>query len=676
MSEIAASAATPLSASSAASAEVPLSPNLLRNLGDRSYDKRKSAALEVENLVKQLAESNNPISKESIPLIIDLLQHQFTCSKNANYRKGGLIGLAGTAIGLMHDAKLYLDLLMPPVLKCFDDPESRVRYYACESLYNIAKVARQDILKYFNQIFDGLCKLFADVDVDVKNGANLLDRLVKDIVTESEVFDVELFIPLLHKYIRMTNPYIRQLIVGWITVLDSVPDIEMLEWLPEFLDGLFNMLSDGNREIRQAADSALSEFLREIKNSPFVDFGPMVHILVLQSQSKERFTRLTAATWIQEFVSLGKERLVRFYGDLLGAILHCISDSETEIRIVGERANADLLAIVKATQANVDLMPLMSKLNVELLSDIIATRMATLTWINMLLEKTPTQITVHINSLLPSLLKTLNDPSDAVVLLDLEVLSRLSTSLNPDEFSSVLQQVIQLFATDSRLLEKRGSMIIRKLCTLLEGKGIYMVLATVLSAHEDLDFVSLMVHTLNLILLTAAELEHLRSILRRSFNEDASQEDIDVFTTLFKTWCHNPVSTFSLCLLAHEIDASVGFLMQIDKLVQLLESPIFISLRIQLLETHQPNHASLMKSMYGLLMLLPQSSAFRTLRDRLASVTQMTMAIARSDAPLQAEKDDPKIPVLLGHFDKIQSQHTSLRHKALAEKSVLNRTTP
>ena len=70
------------------------------------------------------------------------------------------------------------------------------------------------------------------MDVDVKNGANLLDRLVKDIVTESESFDVDKFIPLLQKYIRMTNPYIRQLMVGWITVLDSVPDIDMLDYLP------------------------------------------------------------------------------------------------------------------------------------------------------------------------------------------------------------------------------------------------------------------------------------------------------------------------------------------------------------------------------------------------------------------------------------------------------------
>ena len=65
------------------------------------------------------------------------------------------------------------------------------------------------------------------MDIDVKNGANLLDRLIKDVVTESESFDVERFIPLLQKYIRRSNPYIRQLLVGWITVLDSVPDINM-----------------------------------------------------------------------------------------------------------------------------------------------------------------------------------------------------------------------------------------------------------------------------------------------------------------------------------------------------------------------------------------------------------------------------------------------------------------
>ncbi|RHN78115.1 putative armadillo-like helical protein [Medicago truncatula] len=41
----------------------------------------------------------------------------------------------------------------------------------------------------------------------------------------------------------------------------EVQDGDMLGFLPDFLDGLFNMLSDSSHEIRQQADSALSEFL-------------------------------------------------------------------------------------------------------------------------------------------------------------------------------------------------------------------------------------------------------------------------------------------------------------------------------------------------------------------------------------------------------------------------------
>jgi vacuole morphology and inheritance protein 14 len=192
-----------------------------------------------------------------------------------------LIALAAISLGIIPDIEKYLHLLIPPILECFDDPESRVCYYACEAMYNVSKIARNHILSYFNQIFEGLCKLFVHADADVKNGANLLDRLIKDIVTETETFEIESFIPLLQKHIKRKKPYIRQLLVGWLIVLDAVPDINMLDYLPDFLDGLFNMLSDNNREIRQAADNALGEFLREIKQVEVVEFGLLVNILVI-----------------------------------------------------------------------------------------------------------------------------------------------------------------------------------------------------------------------------------------------------------------------------------------------------------------------------------------------------------------------------------------------------------
>lgn len=54
---------------------------------------------------------------------------------------------------------MNLPELVEPVLACFNDQDPRVRYYACESLYNISKVARGSVLVFFNAMFDGLCKV-------------------------------------------------------------------------------------------------------------------------------------------------------------------------------------------------------------------------------------------------------------------------------------------------------------------------------------------------------------------------------------------------------------------------------------------------------------------------------------------------------------------------------------
>jgi len=50
-----------------------------------------------------------------------------------------------------------------------------------------------------------------------------------------------------------------------VSVLDSVPDLDLLTYLPQLLDGLMNLLSDPNREIRVAAHKCMMEFLVEIQ---------------------------------------------------------------------------------------------------------------------------------------------------------------------------------------------------------------------------------------------------------------------------------------------------------------------------------------------------------------------------------------------------------------------------
>ena len=119
----------------------------------------------------------------------------------------------------------------------------------------------------------------------MKNGAELLDRLLKDIVAETasvyvpqypeterarrradekpsvvaggvliarpddiangqdiqtarKAFSLAHFLPLLKERIYVLSPFTRSYLVSWITVLDSVPELELISYLPEFLDGL------------------------------------------------------------------------------------------------------------------------------------------------------------------------------------------------------------------------------------------------------------------------------------------------------------------------------------------------------------------------------------------------------------------------------------------------------
>lgn len=61
--------------------------------------------------------------------------------------------------------------------------------------------------------------------------------------------------------------------------------------------------------------------------------------------------------------------------------------------------------------------------------------------------------------------------------------------------------------------------VIRQLCVLLNCKDIYLTLAQILLEEENLKFASIMVETLNTILLTSSELFELRTQLKDLKNE-------------------------------------------------------------------------------------------------------------------------------------------------------------
>ncbi|TFY76603.1 hypothetical protein EWM64_g7407, partial [Hericium alpestre] len=891
---------------------------------------------------------------------------------------------------------------LEPLLTCFTDPENRVRYFSAECLYNIAKVSKGEVLVYFNPIFDALSKLAADPELSVKNGAELLDRLLKDIVAESasfyvphypetekvrqlngedanlgivvahpdehdaadrpgakRAFSLARFIPLLSDRIYVISPFTRSFLVSWITVLDSVPELELITYLPEFFDGLLKYLSDPTEDVRIATENQLGEFLREIRDVTVVrkqqeeqqkhmesavseqprpegdnknadlksaflkenessvsdelekgaepssqvdemDTGGMslfllekapliwltawipgqgvqihydaiIEILIQQLDGQhDEIQQSTALIWFAEFLSFAPEVMVPFTPRLIPSILPNLAHHVPMIQTAANRTNKLLASVIKAlpvpsegssrqstvatsdrtsatrttisppppvvpkspapsrqstlsSQTNqtnqtnqngqtgqsrdtsspeslsdvtptattaasglnvpsgltlqkrasvqlegtvprvttipegktvspalppaelptarphspvpfqqqqqqpvqqdkekdkeatpsapadaFDYQATVNALTIQFLSEHEETRVAALKWLIMLHQKVPKKILAMDDGTFPALLKTLSDTSEEacseclllspaplplsqVIKHDLQLLAQISSSSEESYFKAFMINLLELFSTDRRLLDTRGSLIIRQLCLNLNTEKIYRTFAEILEKEEDLEFASVIVQKLNMILITSPELADFRKRLK---SLETRQDGQALFITLYRSWCHNAVAVFSLCLLSQsyehasnlltifaDLEITVPLLVQIDRLVQLIESPVFTYLRLQLLEPDR--YPYLFKCLYGLLMLLPQSSAFISLRNRLNAVNSAGFLHIAPKPPPSAmstrsklAREEIKWGELLSHFRAVQIKHEKARRAALGGNLDISDTLP
>ncbi|XP_030562683.1 protein VAC14 homolog [Drosophila novamexicana] len=626
----------------------PLSESCAKALGDKMYDKRKVASQEIEKMVIEFNDKNNATQ---IRKLIEVLSNDYATSRDANRRKGALIGLAATGLGLGKDSDKYVNELVTPIMSCLSDPDLRVRYFACESLYNVVKVARAAIIPYFPELFAALSRLVTDSDQMVKDGSELLDRLLKDIVTESyETFNLEAFIPLLRERIYVNNAFARQYVISWISILNAVPDINMVKYLTDILDGLFVMLEDNTPEIQRMCENTISQFLKSIRNdSSSVRMEDIINTLITHAESQNELIKSIAITWIREFVQIFGPNVLPYASGIFTAILPCLEynvESKRSIKECAVSVNNSMMQLVSSKElktqnvAKIDLRSIMEVLSQYLTHNSTHTKIAVLKWIHHLFINFPNEMSLHANNLNNNLLATLSDNSDEVVLQSLCVLAEIINSqdtkdledFNKPHYRKFLLSLLNLFSEEKVILETRASLIIRQLCVLLNAEYIYRTFAEIIAEEmPNLKFASTVVRLLNNILLTSTELFELRTSLRDISNEKSA----DLFQCLYKSWAHCPVSTLSLCLIAQcyqhvselvilfaDVEITLELLVELDKLVQLIESPIFAALRLTLVS--KSNNCAdaqyLAHALFGILMLLPQTLAFDTLRNRLQCV--------------------------------------------------------
>jgi vacuole morphology and inheritance protein 14 len=171
-----------------------------------------------------------------------------------------------------------------------------------------------------------------------------------------------------------------------------------------------------------------------------------------------------------------------------------------------------------------------------------------------------------------------------------------------------------------------------------------MQFANQLSQVQDLEFVQDLIETLTFTLSVSPLYRTLRHKLQGKAETAAVKTKEMLFLKLFTTWSFCPVSTLHLCLLARNyelaynliprftsLEMTTGRLILFGNLVQLIESPSFarklfsnhhtyIDLRIELMRQDK-NQKYLVKTLQGILMILPISKTFQALKTRLECIS-------------------------------------------------------
>lgn len=299
----------------------------VKDLLNHIYEKRKSTAFQIEGLTKSaLASSDSATINKIIAELTELANGGSNSAK-----MGAITALGSVSVALGSFAIAYfLEDIVRPIFATFRDTDARVRYYACESLYNIAKIARGEILLYFNEVFDILCILVTDTESSVKNAADILDRLVKDIVSaklttyvsilhqQNEEADIQSnivlpdgvavqvneiqdplkafllpkFIPTLLERMYTIEPFAKKFLLSWLELFDDIPSSELITFLPNFLEPLIRFLMNNcPSDVRIETQNLLNIFLKEIRAIYKVRYEVKRNRL-LKEKKKKRAERL------------------------------------------------------------------------------------------------------------------------------------------------------------------------------------------------------------------------------------------------------------------------------------------------------------------------------------------------------------------------------------------------
>jgi len=209
---------------------------------------------------------------------------------------------------------------------------------------------------------------------------------------------------------------------------------------------------------------------------------------------------------------------------------------------------------------------------------------------------------------------------------------------------------------------------------------------------KDLAFVSNFAQQLGLVFFAAPETEQLRLEMKDciGFKGDSLRDEqrACLFHIILYTFSHSIVATLSFCLWGgafltassflqkiDPLDVSLMFYLELDRLIDLIERPIFRHLHLRLLECEDDPYqegsgAMLFRTLKSILMVLPQSTSYVILKERLSSTARFRQsAVALRGLSKHVEKGS-KTDIFVKRLVKTRKLHCDAKWRNIRAESL------
>lgn len=357
------------------------------------------------------------------------------------------------------------------------------------------------------------------------------------------------------------------------------------------------------------------------------------------------------------FLSLGYS----LFPEMLQCILYYINTENTDLVQKLSKINTNLQKLVmKVLKNNEELEPITIWLKRNFMRGKVKTKEIAIEWFTELFKHYSDKLLSKEDEILSNIIQSINFKESKLTESVLRLLWLMSSKYH-QFLKEIIEMLLKRFKKDKDIQMESINNLFHIMCSNIDQKLVFSEFAIEIRRFDEFEFVGFMINILDLILAGAPVYKPLRDILSKDNDDDEKKE---FFRTLFETWCFNPLSTLNLWFLSKNyklayhlllcigkrISFDQGRIVQLWNIIQLIESPAFLEVRIDLLDPGKNYY--LIKTLQGILMMIPISKAFTALKTRLECVSlDPKAAYLLEKAEQEGTQDDVQIEEYLKIFN-------------------------